>query len=166
MLPEPRSEVYYRYYKLGGGAVQVAANLCFSKNLETGRSAHLGRSWSHRVSCKAGAGTAEERAALWELQPELLWTLIKITGEEEERKTYFGFSSQSPSQCSLVKPQKNQFGRDLGNVVCISHLSLVCDIEQSMGKRAGGEPEWKVNWSNLKASFLDNFKLTWPQRRQ
>lgn len=44
MLPEPRSEVYYRCYKLGEGAVQVAANLATKENLETGRSAHLGRS--------------------------------------------------------------------------------------------------------------------------
>lgn len=87
-------------------------------------------------------------------------------GRKERGRHTLASHLQSPSQCSLVKPQTNQFGRDLGSVVCISHLSLVCDIEQSMERAGGGEPEWKVNWSNPKASFVDNLKLTWPQRRQ
>lgn len=89
-------------------------------------------SWHCRgTCCLVGAAT------------RLLWTLIKITGKEREEDILWLLVSRLPSQCSLVKPQKNQFGRDLGNVVCISHLSLVCDIGlQSMGKETGGgEPE-------------------------
>lgn len=50
------------------------------------------------MSCKVGAGTAEESAALWELQPELLWTVIKIPQEgKRERKTYLGFLPPAPA---------------------------------------------------------------------
>ena len=49
--------------------------------------------------------------------------------EREEDIPWLLTSSPQP----LVKPQKNQFGRDLGN-----HPSLVCDIEQSRAQESGG----------------------------
>lgn len=88
------------------------------------------------LECKVGAGSAEESMAA--ASAESLQTLIKIppeTKRERERKTYLGFSSPVSSLfLSLVEPQKNQFGGNLGNVVCRSHPSGACDTEQSTGK--------------------------------
>lgn len=64
-----------------------------------------GRSWSPRMSCKVGAGTAEESSAEWQLQSESLQTLVEIPLEtERERLTLHShFQSPVPPICRAPK---------------------------------------------------------------
>ena len=79
------------------------------------------------MSGKVGAGTAEESAALWELPPELLWTLIKVTGEgKTEEDILWLLTSSAPASAPTGEAPKESIWQGSGK--CSLHKSSICGL--------------------------------------